>query len=469
MSNDIKYKTSKYNHFVENSNGKVLAFNAMSRFLGRMDKEDYELYRKIAGGELVRDNEIMRDLLEKLKRGNFLIPETTDEIQKIKARHYMSRFSNQGFGLTIIPTLECNFACDYCYEPGNPQQKRPKREPMSKEVQDGVVEIVKSRLPEGTEFGVSWYGGEPLLGLEVIESLTERFKKVCEEKKAKYAAGIITNGYLLTPETLDKLLKLNIAFAQVTIDGPEEIHNERRPLAGGGPTYQAIMHNLERIPEDIHFSVSIRINIDKRNRECICGFLRELKERNFHKRKNMNLSFSQVVAENCGCKDIKENCFLTREFAAKDLNLHGEAVKLGFKIHDYPGRSFSGCAAIGSNYFTVEPDGGLHACWETVGRKEMRIGKMEDSVLKLNDNYNKWLSYSPFEKKGCLDCSVLPMCMGGCPYRSIYGGQFSPQQRNTCSLWKYNIEDRMKFYVEAYRMGLFVPTGSEPGNNKVRS
>ena len=453
-----KYKASKYNYFIPTNDGKVVAFNAMSRCLGQMDKKDYKLYQKIVNGEMVESTEVLEDLLEKLKKGNFLIPKTRDEIQQIKARHYMARFGKQGFGLTIIPTMECNFACDYCFEPGKAHSaKDPKRGIMGQEIQDGIVAMVKSRVPQGTGLGISWYGGEPLLGLEIIESLSERFKKVCEEKKAKYSAGIVTNGYLLNTETLDKLLKCNITYGQVTIDGPEEIHNKRRPLLGGGSTYQTIMHNLERIPEDIHFSVGIRVNIDKRNRGYVPQLLGELKKRNFHKRKNIRISFGRVVADNRTSNDIAENCISTYEFATEDLNLYKEAANLGFRIHIYPESAWSGCLAIGANYFVVEPNGTLHACWETIGKDEMSLGKIEDSILKFSDNYYKWLSYSPFEKKECVNCSVLPICMGGCPYRSLYMSKFSPQQRRTCTFWKYNAKERIKFYVKAYRMGLFMP------------
>ncbi|MCJ7507623.1 MAG: SPASM domain-containing protein [candidate division Zixibacteria bacterium] len=457
MTDEVKYKASRYNHFVEN-NGKVLAFNAMSCGLGEMDKENYEVYQKIIDGKITDYTKIPPDLLEKLKQGNFLVPETRDEIQKLKAGHFAARFSNRGFGLTIIPTLECNFACDYCYEPSNPDPaKEPKRNFMSQEVQDGLVEMVKSMLPHGTMLGITWYGGEPLLGLKVIESQTEKFKRVCEDKNAKYTAGIVTNGYLLTPEVVNRLVELNVSLAQVTVDGPQEIHNKRRPLVGGSPTYEVIMHNLEEIPENVNFFVSIRVNIDKRNRDDVIPLLKQLKERGLCDRKNISLYFSQVHTDNYACKDIKESCFLTREYTAYELELYKQAIRIGFKVRNYPMLMIVGCSAITSHSFVVEPDGTLQACWDTVGRKELSIGKIENSILKLNDNYCKWLSYSPFEKKECLNCSVLPICLGGCPYRNIYEYRLSSQERNTCMIWKYNLRDKMRFYVEAHKMGLFVP------------
>ena len=457
MADEVKYKVSRYNHFVEDNNGKVLAFNAMSCGLGEMDKENYEIYQKIVNGEITDYTQVPPDLFEKLKQGNFIISETTDEIQKLKAGHFAARFANRGFGLTIIPTLECNFACDYCYEPDNPKQERPKREPMSKEVQDGIVELVKNRLQEGTMFSVSWYGGEPLLELEVIESLTERFKKVCKEKKAKYGAGIITNGYLLTPTTLDKLIKLNISFAQITIDGPEEIHNARRPLLGKGPTYQTIIDNITKIPEDIPFGLSIRVNIDRRNREYVSELLENLRGHDLHNKKNISIYFSSVFASTNSCKDVIESCMITREFALKEVELYREAMRIGFQIKNYPASNISLCGAIGPNSFVVEPDGILQTCWNTVGRKDTKVGSIKDSSIELNDNYNKWLSWSTFDKKGCKNCPILPLCMGGCPYKNIYSYELAPSERSTCMSYKYNLKHMIQLYSDAYRLGLFVP------------
>jgi uncharacterized protein len=91
-------------------------------------------------------------------------------------------------------------------------------------------------LAGGSFFGVTWYGGEPLLGIPVIERLTSKFKEICERKKAEYTAGSI-NGYLFTTKIVKQLLGLGIDFAQITVDGPKETHDSRRPLVGGGQTY----------------------------------------------------------------------------------------------------------------------------------------------------------------------------------------------------------------------------------------
>ena len=91
---------------------------------------------------------------------------------------------------------------------------------------------------------VAWFGGEPLVGMPVIESLSQRIIALCKEKNVQYSASIITNGYLLTKEVAEKLKEYHVRSAQITVDGPKEIHDTRRPMANGQGTYDVIMEHL---------------------------------------------------------------------------------------------------------------------------------------------------------------------------------------------------------------------------------
>ena len=57
-------------------------------------------------------------------------------------------------------------------------------------------------------FSVSWYGGEPLMALPIIEKLSEAFFRLCEENGVKYTESIVTNGYLLTKENLTGIIDI---------------------------------------------------------------------------------------------------------------------------------------------------------------------------------------------------------------------------------------------------------------------
>ena len=59
--------------------------------------------------------------------------------------------------------------------------------------------------------------GEPTLALDVIEYISANLIEYCIDNGLDYSAGIITNGYLLTRETVSLLNKFKVQFYQIRI------------------------------------------------------------------------------------------------------------------------------------------------------------------------------------------------------------------------------------------------------------
>lgn len=450
MEEKTRFKASHYNHFVPSEGGKRLAFNAMSCGLAEMDEESYQVYEALAGGDGDGvDRQKHAELIENLKKGGFLIDPDLDELAAIRAAHYRARFGNRGFGLTIIPTLRCNFACDYCYENSKIHSTPDDRGGlMSDEVCDNIVKLCEQRIePKGT-FGVTWYGGEPLLAPQIIEKLTKEFIRICDEKEASYHAGIITNGYLLDEKNLELLKRCRVTFAQVTIDGPREVHDKRRCLKSGGGTYDRIMKNLLRIPEDSGLRIAIRINVDKRNEGRLAELLEDFRGRGLHRRENVSMSFGQVFQVDGACQDISTTCMATREFSGFLVRTYKTALDMGFKHTSYPSRMLGNCGAISTSSALVEPNGDVQNCWETVGHGDKRTGVLGPDGIEQEGNYVKWVGWSPFNEQ-CLACDIMPLCMGGCPYRSVY-----PTDLGKCLSWRYNLVQVLPLMELARERGL---------------
>ncbi len=71
---------------------------------------------------------------------------------------------------------------------------------MTVEVEDRIVEFARSHV-ESQQILVTWFGGEPLLRMKTIRSLTAKLISLGKP----YRAGIITNGYLLTEDVAHSL------------------------------------------------------------------------------------------------------------------------------------------------------------------------------------------------------------------------------------------------------------------------
>ena len=59
--------------------------------------------------------------------------------------------------------------------------------------------------------------------------------------------NIITNGLLLTPEVVDRLLPFGLNGVKITLDGDRDTHNRMRPLRGGQGTFDRIIENIRRV------------------------------------------------------------------------------------------------------------------------------------------------------------------------------------------------------------------------------
>jgi MoaA/NifB/PqqE/SkfB family radical SAM enzyme len=108
----------------------------------------------------------------------------------------------------VIPIRRCNLACGYCNE----------YDDFSKPV---PLEVMFRRLDKLADLGttaITISGGEPLLHPE----LEEIIRKI---RKRGMIAGLITNGYLLTKERIQKLNAAGLEYLQISIDNvnPDEV------------------------------------------------------------------------------------------------------------------------------------------------------------------------------------------------------------------------------------------------------
>ena len=108
----------------------------------------------------------------------------------------------------IVPMRRCNLACTYCNE----------YDDFSKPVD---IDEMRRRIAHLGKLGTSVItisGGEPLLHPE----LDEVIKAI---RKTGAIAGMITNGYLLMPERIERLNKAGLDHMQISIDNvmPDEV------------------------------------------------------------------------------------------------------------------------------------------------------------------------------------------------------------------------------------------------------
>ncbi len=137
----------------------------------------------------------------------------------------------------------CNLRCDYCYylEKGNGRGRQLMSDATLEEF---IRQYIGAQTVEEVVF--TWHGGEAML------RPLEFYEKV-QQLQQQYAAGhriincLQTNGTLMT-EAWCRFLRKNGWLVGISIDGPEDFHDEyRHGAADGRGTFQRVMRGIRML------------------------------------------------------------------------------------------------------------------------------------------------------------------------------------------------------------------------------
>jgi len=434
-------KKSLYNHFQRFNDEYYIAYNARSGAVALMTPQNYELYAqmmdKLSADTNAKFNDEESELLKQLEYGKFVCGSDFDEQRALKFEHHLGKYGQSMVGLVIAPTMNCNMACEYCYEENKSGR-------MSEQMRDALMEFTKGFLGSLRQLDVTWYGGEPLLAMDIIEDLTQRFFDLCREQRIGYNGSIVTNGYLMTPDVTDRLEKLWVRNGQITLDGPARLHNKKRPLKNGKDSFATIIENLVYAVPKIN--ISIRVNIDQSfSVDTIRELLAELRQADLHDK--VAISFGHLEASTQVCANIAESCYDTLAFSKTEADFYRILLSEGFRVERIPAPASVACMAQIVNSFVVDPNGYLYRCWNYVGDLAKSMGNIKDSLDFQNKNFVRLFDVNPFEEAACRECNLLPLCMGGCPARRA---DRNLKGEEMCDSWKYNLEPMLEI-IAAYK------------------
>ena len=136
----------------------------------------------------------------------------------------------------------CNLACDYCYylEKAKLYQESPRHVMSDELLEKFIEEYVNSQTMQEVLF--TWHGGETLM-----RPLS--FYRKAQALQKRYARGrqivncIQTNGTLLTDEWC-RFFHDNQWLVGISIDGPQEFHDEYRKNKQGRPSFVKVMQGI---------------------------------------------------------------------------------------------------------------------------------------------------------------------------------------------------------------------------------
>lgn len=408
----MSYKRSKFN-IIRSVNGKQILYNTYSGHI--MEMNDTNIHYML-DSDLVNINS--EKMASYLKLG-FIVDSDVNEddiIDELRKKHIVE---SETLYLYLLPTEECNFRCVYCYE-------QFKHVWMHKRIQDSIIEYVRQNIKKYKYLRVEWFGGEPLLALDIVEYMSAQLINICRENSVIYYAAMTTNAYTLNLNTFKKLIRCKVRSYQITIDGLRETHDRQRCLANGNGTFERIIKNLIDIKNNVKTNVldiTLRVNISKSILQNIYSVIDYFNE-TLLVDKRFNL-FLKLVGDYGGdrVKNISEQLC--------DLNDLDDAIayckKNGINMYESAPLGIGGnvCYASKNSSWVIGADGKIYKCTVALYDDANHVGNVgENGKFEIfEDKLKLWTGSCKEHGFQCSNCVNSPICLYSICYKRILCGQ----------------------------------------------
>lgn len=291
---------------------------------------------------------------------------------------------NDVFRLILLPTEKCNFRCTYCYEDFSIGR-------MSSATIQGVKRLIDRRMEDLDLLHISWFGGEPLVARPVIEEISRHIVKVVAERNSlQYVGDMTTNGYLLHSSAVQHLSELGIRFYQISLDGPEFLHDRTRVQINGKGSFHQIWQNLIEIRNSrMDVNVVLRIHLTPENLACMPVFLAEVRDTFLH-----DARFKVVlkpIEQMGGPNDSTMKIITEKERSQVIAELESVVLEGGDASRLLPAPDV--CYAAQANSLLIRADGRVGKCTVALSDPRNTIGQLRpDGTLHVdNELLHPWL------------------------------------------------------------------------------
>jgi len=430
-------KPSLFNLIFPESDNLYLVYNTLHGSIFEVDEQGKEAIQgKIAF------NFLPSEYQELLTTNGVMIDDDLDEMKEVQVKYERFKYDKRNLLFTILNSYECNLDCPYCYEKKN-------KEEIALDVDKArlIIQFITQQIIKNHSTGLSlfFFGGEPLLKPHLLLNVASILRQWCQANLVFFELGIVTNGTLLSPEIISQLKEFENVFIQITLDGPEEVHNKRRIYREGkGGTYSEIIGALQRC-QQTNFKIKIRINVDQENCEQIPLLLDELID---HGLQGSKLTFAALTPLTKACA-LYGSYLEARRMSSILANLWEISLQKGFRLDISPKATPVYCGGLTDAAYIIDPYLDLYKCFGSVGLKEHRIGYLHREKGFIEDRaYYELLARNPFhfKKKSCLKCKLLPTCGGGCALGAynLYGTYHA----GCCDVFTKIIEKRVRLFLQ---------------------
>lgn len=337
----------------------------------------------------------------------------------------------------------CNLSCRYCFAGKGSYGGEISQ--MTRDVGYAAVDLLLSMSKGRRHLEIDYFGGEPLLNLEVVKDITAYARRKGRESKVEFGFTLTTNGLLLDPEVISFLRDEGFSLV-MSLDGRREVHDRMRINRHGGGSYdrvsQKLLYFVRHWPSENYYvrGTYTRYNLD------FCKDVFHLASLGF---RHLSLEPAVVFPEDDWALRESDIPFLEAEYEKLAL-YYLDRYRAGepftffhFEVDLESGpcllKRLSGCGA-GDEYLAVTPGGDLYPCHQLIGVEFLHMGTVftPSQVRPLKGEV--FPPSGPLQER-CRSCWARYHCGGGCRAASfLVNGSFDEPYSLECALQKKRLE-----------------------------
>ncbi len=442
-----QYKLNGYNIVLDTPSGSVhsvdeVAYDIISMYKTHSPEEIVKtICNKYSSDQTVNEREVLdclNDIAELEKAGKLFSVDAYENL----AVDYKNK-SNTVKALCLHVAHTCNLNCSYCF--ASQGKYKGDRALMSFEVGKRAFDFLIEHSHGRKNLEVDFFGGEPLMNLEVVKKLVEYARSIEKRHNKNFRFTLTTNGVLLDDE-INEFLNKEMSNVVLSLDGRKDVHDHFRKDYSGRGSYDLILPKFKRLVESRGGKdYYIRGTFTHNNIDFTNDILHMA-----------DLGFTELSMEPVVCPPndpyalTQEDLPVLKEqyeLLAKEMIKRDNEGK-GFTFYHYMldlengpciYKRITGCGS-GTEYMAVTPWGELYPCHQFVGDETFSIGNVFDGILH-PEVQDKFRSCNAYSRPECKDCWAKMYCSGGCAANSYHSsGDVNGVYEYGCELFKKRIE-----------------------------
>ena len=358
----------------------------------------------------------IRDQSEFAAKGYLVEPEEEERRFREAYLGFIESRDEDEVQVFYVPTYACNFNCAYCYQEGYDHA----RDRTNPEVLAAFFSWIDGHLAGRRKY-ITVFGGEPLLPSEASRATLMALLEGAEARGLSVA--VVTNGYELE-NYIPLLSSGTIREIQVTLDGVGAVHDRRRPLHGGGATFDAIVRGIDAALAS-GMPVNLRAVVDRENLPA----LPELARFAIGKGWTANPLFKTQLGRNYElhtCQRNEGKLYSRVELYTElyeligahpeILELHRPAYSVSRFLFDHgemPEPLFDSCPGTKTEW-ALDYTGRVYSCTATVGKTGEELGTFYPEARLDLERIEEWEERDVTTIPECGECAERLTCGGGC-------------------------------------------------------